>query len=112
MGAGSIKRLRALPSTLDGVVTALCADYGRREEAIRDRSVSPRTAMEYKYINHNIFIAAAEIVTEKYARVYIDEIGRKLGYAASEHDAISEAAYKNEKKEVKISIAKRLHLLD
>lgn len=113
MGIGRLSNgLHAFSASLDWLVISLCADYRRREQAIRERTVSRRTAMEYKYINHNIFAAAAEIVTERYARVYIEEIGSRLGFAQSSHDAVSEARYKIEKREVKLNIARRLHLID
>ncbi len=111
MGAGSMKP-RVFSTSLDSVITALCADYDRRESAINEGSVSPRIAMEYKYINYNIFTASAEIVGEKYALMYIREIGNKQGFASSEHDAVCESTYKIEKRDVKINIAKRLHLAD
>ena len=97
--------------TLNDVIVALCADYGRREGAILEGVVTPRVGMEYKYMNYRIYEAAAEIVSERYARLYIDEIGGKVGYAKTAHPAISERMYKIEKQEVKINIAKKLHLI-
>ena len=101
----------ACPATLDRLVTAFCADYERRIDAIEKKSVSMRVEMEYKYLNHRILEGASEIVGVEYAELYIDEIGRNVGYANSRHPASCEASYKNEKREVKISIARKLHLI-
>ena len=102
----------ALVKSLSSVIVALCADYGRRESAILSGEISPRTKMEYKYINHNIYEGAAEIVGERFARLYIDEIGYKVGYAYTAHPAVSETEYKLEKRAVRENIARRLHLWD
>ncbi len=113
MGAGSMRRRDCgYTPTLDALVVAICADYARRETAIREEAVSLRTRMEYKYLNYRILEAAAEIVGERYAMLYIEEIGSKTGYARSKHDAVGEGLYKEEKREVKINIARKLHLID
>jgi hypothetical protein len=109
MGAG--RESMSLPLTLDKLVGAFCADYGRRREAISEGSVGIRTEMEYKYLNHRIFEGAAEIVGSELAELYIDEIGRNVGYANSKNPASCEAGYKREKREVKLSIARKLHLV-
>ena len=96
-------------STLDNIIVALCADYQRREDAIREGSVSRRTEMEYRYINYRIFDGVAEVVGADDALTYIYEIGRKIGYAKSKID-ISELSYKNNKLEIKINVACKLHL--
>ena len=97
--------------TLDLLVTALCADYARRESALRDADMTTRVAMEYRYLNFRIFEAAAEIAGESYARIYIDEIGRHIGYANSDIPAISESTYKLEKQQIKLAIARKLYVL-
>ena len=97
--------------TLDGLVCALCGDYFRRDDAITERSASKRVDMEYRYLNFLMFEAASEIVGERVATAFIDEIGRHTGYAASAVP-LSENVYKVRKQEVKIAIAKKLHLLD
>lgn len=107
MGAGRLDRCAA---SLDRLIVAFCADYDRRKLAIELRSVSTRTEMEYKYLNHRIFEGAAEIVGAAYAELYIYEIGSGVGYANSRHPASSESTYKREKQEVKHRIAEKLHL--
>lgn len=108
MGAG---RVRGCPPTLDRLIVAFCADYERRKEAIAEGSVPMRIEMEYKYLNHRIFEGAAEAVGARYAELYINEIGKGVGYANSAHPASCESSYKTEKQQVKLGIAGKLHLL-
>ncbi|MBR2930909.1 MAG: hypothetical protein IKC32_06735 [Clostridia bacterium] len=96
--------------TLDALVGALCADYERRKDAMTLGSVNKRCAMEYKYINYLMLEGAAEVVGERYAELYINEIGRRIGYAKTEHPAVDENTYKLSKQAVKMNIAKKLHL--
>jgi len=98
--------------TVDMLVVALCADYERRKRAINQRTVSHRTEMEYRYLNFKVYRAAAEVVGEHAAPTMINEIGRKKGYAKTDMDEISEKTYKVKKKQIKLNIAKRLHLID
>lgn len=100
------------PSSLDSLVIALCLDYTRRSEDILADKASKRTLMEYRYINYRMEDAAMEIVGVKGAELFIKEIGKKIGYAYSGIDFLSETAYKQQKREVKINIARKLHLLD
>jgi uncharacterized metal-binding protein len=97
--------------TLDALLIALCLDYRRRADAIEKRSAQKRTDTEFRYLNFNIFEAAAEIVGEKYAEEYIKEIGERVGYAKSRVAFSSEAGYKNTKRLIKDNIAKKLHLI-
>ncbi len=59
-----------------------------------------------------MYNAAAEIVGERYAELYIEEIGRKTGYAKSRDETVSETTYKTYKQLTKENIAKKLHLTD
>ena len=103
---------RRIKDTLDSLICALCLDYGRRREAIEKKSVGRRCETEYKYLNYFIYDAAAEIVGERYAEVYIREIGEHTGYAKTEIDCVSEVTYKNYKRMIMDNIAKKLHLRD
>ena len=98
--------------SLDALVVALCRDYDRREESILKSTCGGRVAIEYRYINYRILEAAREIAGSRYALLYIREIGKKVGYANSEIGCLSESAYKTEKLEVKLAVARRLSLLD
>lgn len=101
-----------IESTLDALVIALCLDYGRRQKAIEERSAARRTETEFRYLNFKIFDAVAEVVGERFAEIYIYEIGRKTGYAKTEIDCVSEVTYKNYKRMARDNIAKKLHLTD
>ena len=110
MGARDIIRTDYC-DVIDAVVVALCYGYEYRRVAIKEKSCKRRTLMEYEYINRCLVDAARAVVGEEF-EIYIKEIGGKIGYAHSEIYYISETEYKRQKKEVKISIAKILHLLD
>ena len=109
MGTGNIEG--DYKDTLDGIIVALCRDYRRREEAVRNKTCSRRTSMEYEYINSRILSAAREIADDL-AENYINEIGKRVGYAYSRVDYASESTYKRIKKEIKKNIAKKLHMID
>lgn len=99
-------------STAIDVVVALCKDYFRRDEALSNKSVTKRTDTEFRYYNFKIFDAVSEISGEKYAPVYIKEIGYRIGYAKSKLDFFSESTYKKYKSLIVENIARRLHLVD
>lgn len=99
-------------STVDGVVIALCADYGRRKRAIEQRNVCRRTDTELRYLNARIFDAVAEVVGTPLAEHFINDIGGRIGYANTRLDCMSEVTYKNLKKQARELIAVRLHLID
>ena len=99
-------------SSLELLVTALCADFARREKVIKDGSASRRTLVEFRYINCKILEAAQEVVEERYARLFIKEIGENIGFANTKIDVFCENFYKTLKKEIKENIAKKLHLID
>ena len=101
-----------LTKSVEAVVVALCLDYERRERALLEKSVTKRTDTEFRYYNFKIFDAVAEITGERYALDYINEIGRRTGYAKTKLDFQSEVSYKNLKKIIKENIAKKLHLID
>lgn len=103
---------RSLPVSLDDLVVSLCRDYKRRESSALSREVTGRTVMEYKYINSKMREGASEIVGGELAGAFITEIGDRTGYAYSLVGCLSESTYKLMKQEVKLNIAKKLHLLD
>lgn len=98
--------------TLDELIIALCLDYGRRRDAIRDGVYERRTLMEYRYLNFRILEAALEIAGERDAELFIKEIGERTGYAKSELYRLCEVNYKRKKSDIKRAIAIKLHLID
>ena len=103
---------KKIADSLDLLVISLCLDYSRRQKAIEARSATKRVDTEFRYFNFKMFDAAAEIVGDSRAEAYIEEIGRKIGYAKSEMYEVSEVTYKNYKRMIKENIAKKLHLCD
>ena len=97
-------------SSLDVLVTALCRDFSRRDEAIKSGNAERRTLIEFRYLNLKILEATRDLVEDRYVMLYIKEIGENIGYANSEVEGFSEVAYKNFKKSIKENIAKKLHL--
>lgn len=94
------------------IVEALCAHYMIRERAILEKTVSDRVRMEYVYINSKIFEAAAEVVDEEFAKKFISDIGRGVGYANTKIDGFGETNYKKIKQAIKRKIAEKLNLVD
>ena len=97
--------------TLDLLIVAFCRDYSTRTRAIAEKQYKRRTLMEYEYINRILRDAAIEIVGDDFEH-YINEIGNRIGYAYSKINGVCETDYKVKKREVKLNIAKKLHLLD
>ena len=110
MGTGYMND-KGYSDTLDYLIVAICRGFRTRARAIEEKSFKRRTLMEYEYMNRRLIEAASDVVGDEY-EIYIKEIGEKIGYAYSEIEEISETQYKNNKKEIKINIAKKLHLLD
>lgn len=97
--------------TLDNLIVALCLDYFRRKKLIEEGMIGRRCLVEFRYLNIKIYDAVAEIVGEGLAEIYIEELGKNVGYAKSELiDEISEVTYKKYKLLAKENIAKKLHL--
>jgi hypothetical protein len=101
-----------LSVTANALVVALCLDYPRRKCEIMKGRLSRRTDIEFRYINSKMYDAAAEIVGEELAELYIKEIGEKIGYAYSSVEDVSEVTYKINKRKVKEGIARRLYLAE
>lgn len=102
----------SMTDSLSTLIGALCADYSRRAELIREGGLKTRVYNELRYLNYKIREATCEIVGEERADLFIREIGGRIGYAKSSVDDISETTYKETKREVKLGIARRLYLLN
>ena len=97
--------------TLEEVIIALCADFDRRQTAIKEKALPKRVLLEYKFLNLRILEGAMDIVGIKDAKIFIDDIGARRGYAKSCVDGISEPKYKVTKACVKKSSARKLSLM-
>ena len=100
-----------MPPELEAIICALCADYFRRAEIISRKAAPYNVIMEYRFLNYRIMNAAIEIAGSRDALFFIKDIGENVGYAASDLFVLSEAVYKERKKEVRDNIAKRLSLM-
>lgn len=101
-----------LPAGLDTLLTGLCLDYPRREEILRSGEGNFRVRMEYAYLNARVFEAAREECRDdEEARLYLEEIGGRIGYANSRADC-SETTYKKKKQRIRQNILRRMHLVD
>ena len=101
-----------MESTVDNLVCALCLDYDRRSEALVEKNCSKRVATELRYYNAMIWQAAVEVSGLRDAGIFISDIGKRDGYAATDASYYSEQTYKNYKKMIKENIARKLHLCD
>lgn len=101
-----------IPLGLDTLIRGLCLDYARREEALRDGVGNFRVRMEYEYLNARVFEAAREECRDaEEAKLYIEEIGTKTGYAGS-RATCSETTYKQKKQRIRHNILKKFHLVE
>ena len=106
-------RNRELDADLDALVCAMCRDFERRRLLIEEKNISKRTETEFRYLNFQIFTAAREICqSEEDALIYISEIGKRIGYAKSKMQTVSEVTYKETKSDIKDNVARKLHLKD
>ena len=99
-------------SLISDIVVALAAHFEARERAILTKSVTTRVRMEYVYINSKMLEAAEEVVGARYAKNFITDIGRAIGYVNTAVDGFSETTYKKSKLAIKRKIAEKLHLID
>lgn len=100
-----------MPTELDNLIVALCADYLRRADVISRRDAPYNVIMEYRFLNYRIMNAAMEIAGSRDAILFVYDIGNNVGYASSDLYSLSEAVYKERKMEVKNNIARRLSLM-
>ncbi len=96
--------------SLDDLIKAMCADFGRRALVIEQRTAPFNVIMEYRFMNYRILEAAIEVSGSRDAEEYIKDIGLGTGYAKSALNVLSEHVYKKRKREVKRNIARRLSL--
>lgn len=99
-------------SSIECLITAIVADYGRRAEEIAKKELSPRVIMEYRYYNTKIYNAVVEIVGESQADRYISDIGSRKGYPKDGDIYYCEAIYYRRKQACRLAIARALNLID
>ncbi|MCD8308457.1 MAG: hypothetical protein LUD19_01285 [Clostridia bacterium] len=100
-----------IPSTVVDIVKTVCADYTRREQAIKYNGVSGETLANYINLNGIIDDALSDIETGIREELLRD-IGRRRGYEQSNFCyCISKNAYYRRKRKLIYDIAKGLNLL-
>ena len=100
-----------MQTSLDNLVTSLCADYARRSELIHKGGLSRRVETELRYLNAKIIDASLEICSDAELDGFITEIGGSVGYAKSSLYYMSESTYKRKKRDIKENIARKLFLV-
>ena len=100
-----------MEKSLEEIIIALCADFDRRKLAIEEKALPKRVLLEYKFLNLRILEGAMDAVGIRAAKIFIDDIGARRGYAKSSVDWLSEPTYKITKAAVKRSIARKLSLM-
>lgn len=100
-----------MQTSLDSLVTSLCADYARRSELIHKGDLSRRVETELRYINAKIVDASLEVCQDFELEDFIIEIGGSIGYAKSSLYHMSESTYKRKKRDIKENIARKLFLI-
>ncbi len=99
-----------IENSLFRLIVALCDDYERRCALINSRLLPRRIDMELRYLNFKIYDATSEVVGESEAEKFINEIGKRIGYAKTNILDLSEAIYKKYKREVVENIARKMYL--
>lgn len=100
-----------LPPEVRQVVVALCADYDRRERALRCHSATPDVLSLYETLNRGIDRAIAEICEARICTDMRRDIGAKRGARRTPLYFMSEGTYKRRKRDTQHRIAETLHLL-
>lgn len=100
-----------LPHGVVKIVSAQCADFSRREKAIREGSLPDEILAAYIQVNDAISKALSDI--EEICREgFLQDIAENRGYEKSNLGMIfSSRAYYNRKRKAIYEIAKRLKLI-
>ena len=102
----------ALPSTVVGLVNSICADYERREKAIRCESVSERVLEYFIYLNA-IVDKALEEIEPGIRREILRDISEHKGYYRSGCSVIMEKnSYYRRRRKLVHDIASMMNLIE
>ena len=100
-----------LPTGVVKVVRAQCADYERKQIAIRSGTLSPEVRKAYEETNGAIIAALADI-EEGCRNEFLVDIAENKGWHKSQINwLLSQNAYYNRKWKAVYQIAKGLHLV-
>ena len=93
------------------IVCALCCDYDRRAEALKEKEGNMHTLLTYRYLNETIDRSIAEVCEEAICEEMRRDIGNGAGVLQTNLTFISEGTYKKRKRKSVEAIARNLHLI-
>ena len=100
-----------LDTPLYRVVCALCLDYDRRAEALKEKEGDMHTLLTYRYLNETIDRSIAEVCEEAICEEMRRDIGNYIGVSRTKLYYISNKTYKTRKRMSIEAIARNLHLI-
>lgn len=93
------------------IVCALCCDYDRRAEALKEKEGNMHTLLTYRYLNETIDRSIAEVCEETIREEMRNDIGNHIGIKRTKIYFISDGTYKVRKRKSIEAIARNLHLI-
>ena len=100
-----------IPHCVVQVVRAHCADYQRKENALKDSNLSPEIRRNYETVNASI-LESLEEIEEMCRSDFLADIADNRGYEKSRINWLfSKTAYYNRKDKAIYDIAKKLNLV-
>ena len=93
------------------IVCALCCDYDRRAEALKEKEGDMNTLLTYRYLNETIDRSIAEVCEETIREEMRSDIGNHIGMSRTKLYYISISTYKKRKRMSIEAIARNLHLI-
>ena len=100
-----------LPPALDRMIVALCGDYDRRAALLRTADAPPEVLESCASLNSAIDGAVAEVCEDGIRRQMLLDIVEGRGARRTPLYFLGEGTYKRRKRDVKLSIARRLKLM-
>lgn len=108
---GRRRKRQTMPATTANVVKALCADYARRENAIKFSAITGPTLARYVELNAAI-VKALESVETGIREGLLDDIATGRGYENSKlAPLMAKNTYYERKQKVLFTIARELWLI-
>ncbi len=107
------REMYKMPETVYRLVSAVCADYNRREKELRSAGLSPYVRDKYRSINAVIDDAVGSVVSDNWASKMLADIVEEQNYANSKcRVIISRSGFRRWKMDIYLHIATALGFLD
>ncbi len=100
-----------IPKDVEKVITALCHDYPRRRRLLDKNLVGGNVRKFFLHINGIIDKALEEECEEGIRESMLEDLAENRGYRKSPIYCISQDAYYDRKRRLRISIARKLNLI-